>query len=97
VIRLPNKIEDNVPGRAMKNGSRDLRRSEGSHFDKVVARYYPAVYSFATRLTGDPRDAILLTRKAFANARRQLHALRDQDSITTILLTSVLRAGLARA
>ena len=73
----------------------DFSRSERSHFDRVVARFYPAVYSFASRLTDDPRDAISLTRRAFANARRQLQTLRDQNSIATVLLTSVLRAGLA--
>jgi plasmid replication initiation protein len=33
-------------------------------FDTLVARYYPAVYSFASRLTDDPREAVLLTHEA---------------------------------
>ena len=31
------------------------------HFDSLVARYYPSVYNFASRLTDDPREAVLLT------------------------------------
>lgn len=62
-----------------------------------MARYYPAVYSFASRLTGDPRDAVALTRDAFKNAHRQLQSLRDQNAIATVLITAVLRAGLAAA
>jgi hypothetical protein len=29
-----------------------------ARFDTLVARYYPAVYSFASRLTDDPREAV---------------------------------------
>ena len=29
-----------------------------SRFDTLVARYYPAVYSFASRLTDDPQEAV---------------------------------------
>jgi len=32
-------------------------KKKNSRFDRLVARYYPAVYSFATRLTDDPREA----------------------------------------
>jgi hypothetical protein len=35
-----------------------------ARFDTLVARYYPAVYSFASRLTDDPRQAVLLTHEA---------------------------------
>jgi DNA-directed RNA polymerase specialized sigma24 family protein len=37
-------------------------KTKNSRFDRLVARYYPAVYSFAARLTDDPRDAVALTR-----------------------------------
>ena len=37
-------------------------KTKSSRFDRLVARYYPAVYSFASRLTDDPREAIALTR-----------------------------------
>ncbi len=32
-------------------------KAKSSRFDSLVARYYPAVYSFASRLTDDPREA----------------------------------------
>jgi hypothetical protein len=37
-----------------------LMKTKSSRFDRLVARYYPAVYSFASRLTDDPRKAIAL-------------------------------------
>ena len=40
-------------------------KAKSSRFDTLVARYYPAVYSFASRLTDDPREAVVLTRDAF--------------------------------
>ena len=44
--------------------------TRSSRFDSLVARYYPAVYSFAAKLTDDPREAVALTREAF-NGRAQ--------------------------
>jgi len=75
----------------------DLMKPKSSSFDRLVARYYPAVYSFAARLTDDPRDAVALTRQAFNAARNQLHRMRSQTSIATVLIAAVLRAGLAPA
>ena len=66
-----------------------------SRFDSLVARYYPAVYSFASRLTDDPREAVALTRNAFRSAQKQLCSLRDQTAVATILVSAVIRAGLA--
>ena len=54
-----------------------------SRFDRLVARYYPAVYSFASRLTDDPREAIALTRRAFNSARKQAENLRNPTAIAT--------------
>ena len=68
-----------------------------SDFDKVIARYYPAVYSLAARLTDDPRQALALTRGTFRVAKKQLDHVRSQTAIATVLLTAVLRAGLAAA
>jgi DNA-directed RNA polymerase specialized sigma24 family protein len=70
-------------------------RAKSSRFDSLVARYYPAVYSFASRLTDDPREAIALTRNAFRSAQKQLCVLRDQTAIATILISAVIQAGLA--
>jgi DNA-directed RNA polymerase specialized sigma24 family protein len=68
---------------------------KSSHFDRLVARYYPAVYSFACRLTDDPREAIELTRNAFRSVQKQLCSLRDQTAVATTLILAVIRAGLA--
>jgi DNA-directed RNA polymerase specialized sigma24 family protein len=67
---------------------------DGSRFDSLVARYYPAVYSFAARLTDDPREAVILTRTAFRTTRQQLAQLRNQTAVATILISAVIRAGL---
>ena len=72
-------------------------KTKSSRFDCLVARYYPAVYSFAARLTDDPRDAVALTRQAFSCARNQLQRMRSQHAIATALIAAVLRAGLASA
>jgi DNA-directed RNA polymerase specialized sigma24 family protein len=66
-------------------------------FDRLVARYYPAVYSFAARLTDDPREAMALTRGAFNNARKEAENLRNPTSIAIVLISAVIRAGLASA
>ncbi|MFZ3376852.1 MAG: hypothetical protein WA183_14995 [Chthoniobacterales bacterium] len=70
-------------------------KSKSSRFDSLVAGYYPAVYSFAARLTDDPRQAIALTRNAFRSAQKQMCSLRDQTAVPTILISAVIRAGLA--
>jgi hypothetical protein len=72
-------------------------KTKSSRFDCLVARYYPAVYSFAARFSDDPRDAVELTRRAFNNARKQLHSVRNQTAIATVLVSAVLRVGLASA
>ena len=72
-------------------------KEKNSRFDRLVARYYPAVYSFATRLTDDPREALALTRQAFDGARKQLSKVRNQTAIATVLIAAVLRARLASA
>jgi hypothetical protein len=71
--------------------------TKNSRFDHLVARYYPAVCSFAARLTDDPRDAVALTRHAFNDSRRQLQSKANQTAIATVLIAAVLRAGLASA
>jgi hypothetical protein len=70
-------------------------RTKNSRFDGVVARYYPAVYSLAARLTDDHRAALALTKEAFRKAQKQLCNLSNQATIATVLLTSVIQAGLA--
>jgi hypothetical protein len=70
-------------------------KAKNLRFDSLVARYYPAVYSFACQLTDDPRDAIELTRNTFRSVQKQLASLRDQTAVATILILAVIRAGLA--
>jgi hypothetical protein len=65
-----------------------------ARFDTLVARYYPAVYRFASRLTDDPRQAVLLTRRAFTSIRNQVWIPRDEIALVRILLKAVVRAGL---
>jgi len=70
-------------------------KRKSSRFDRLVARYYPSVYSFAARLADDPREAVALTREAFSRARKQLRSVRNQTAIATVLISAVIRAGLA--
>ena len=66
-------------------------------FDTLVARYYPAVYTFASRLTDDPREAVLLTHEAFSSTRKQLRNRRNEIELVTKLLDAVIRAGFVAA
>ncbi len=70
-------------------------KTKSTRFDRLVARYYPAVYSFAARFTDDPREAVALTREAFNSARKPLQRTRNQTAIATVLISAVLRTGLA--
>ena len=70
-------------------------KTKRARFDTLVTRYYPAVYCFASRLTDDPREAVVLTREAFNSTRKQLGSRRDEVARVTILLNAVIRAGLA--
>jgi len=72
-------------------------KAKSSRFDSLVARYYPAVYSFASRLTDDPREAVLLTHDAFNSIRNEPWNRRDEVALMKMLLTAVIRAGLTAA
>jgi DNA-directed RNA polymerase specialized sigma24 family protein len=72
-------------------------KTKSSRFDRLVAQYYPAVYSFAARFTDDPREAVALTRNAFNSARKQSRNLRNPTAIAIVLISAVIRAGLAPA
>jgi DNA-directed RNA polymerase specialized sigma24 family protein len=72
-------------------------KAKNSRFDSLVARYYPAVYSFASQLTDDPRKAIALTYDAFTSARKQLRNRRNDTALASILVSAVIRAGLTPA
>jgi hypothetical protein len=64
-------------------------------FDTLVARYYLAVYSFACRFTDDGRKARALTRDAFDSTRKQMQTRCNEDVLASVLLSNVIRAGLA--
>jgi hypothetical protein len=66
-------------------------------FDSLLARHYPAIYNFASRLTDDPREAVLLTYRAFNSIRKQLWLPRDENALVRILLKAVVRAGVTSA
>ena len=68
-------------------------KAKSSRFDSLVARYYPAVYSFALRLTDDPREAIVLTRSAFKSTRKQLRICCDENVVASILISNLIRAA----
>jgi DNA-directed RNA polymerase specialized sigma24 family protein len=72
-------------------------KTKRARFDTLVARYYPAVYSFASRLTDDPREAVLLTHDAFNSTRKQLRSRRNEVALVITLLNAVIRAGLTAA
>ena len=67
------------------------KRKRGG-FENLVARYYRGVCTFASRLTGDPVEAVLLTHAAFTSTRKLLRT-RDEVRLVTILLTAVMRAA----
>ena len=84
--------------RAQSQGTNQKRkppiRTKYTRFDILVSRYYPAVYSFASRLTDDPREAVLLTRDAFNTIRKRRWRRRNEVMLATILLNAVIVAGL---
>jgi hypothetical protein len=75
----------------------DLYENKSSRFDLLVAQHYPAVYSFATRLTDDYRDAIALTRNAFGSARKQAQNRRNPTAIAIALVSAEAQAIALRA
>jgi hypothetical protein len=74
-----------------------LIKTKRTRFDTLVARYYPAVYSFASQLTDDPLEAVLLTHDAFNSTRKELRTRRDEVALVIILLNAVIRGGFAAA
>jgi hypothetical protein len=87
--------------RAQSQGPNQKRKpptkTKYTRFDILVSRYYPAVYSFASRLTDDPREAVLLTKDAFNMIRKRRWRRRNEVILATILLNAVIVAGLKAA
>src|SRR5262245_8560812 len=76
-------------GPRTKSKRRPSNKKDG-RFENLVARYYRGVCTFASRLTGDPVEAVLLTHAAFISTRRQLRSRRNEVKLVTILLTTVM-------
>ena len=68
-------------------------KRKGAGFDTLVARYYPAVYSFACRLADDPLKAMVLTHQAFTSTRKQLPSSCDENVFASMVMSAVIRAG----
>src|SRR5262249_60884317 len=101
----PNRKQRSLPShsilRAQSQGPNQKRqpppKTKYTRFDTLVSRYYPAVYSFACRLTEDPREAVLLTHDAFNTIRKRRWRLGEEVMLGTILLNAVIVAGLKAA
>jgi hypothetical protein len=99
-MKTPPRRNANVLHRQLQARNHKAKltiKTKSSRFDALVARYYPAVYNFASRLTDDPRQAIALTRAAFNSSRKQLRSCCDENVFASILISTVIRTGLATA
>jgi plasmid replication initiation protein len=99
-MKGPPSPSGSIP-RAQLQGANQKRnpptKTRYTRFDTLIGRYYPAVYRFASRLTDDPREAVLLTHAAFNSIRKQVWRPRDEITLVRILLKGVVRAGLTIA
>ena len=72
-------------------------KTKTSRFDRLVARYYPAVYSLASRMTDDPRQAVVLAHDALESTRKRLGNRRGETAFASVLIAAVIRTGLTTA
>ena len=68
-------------------------KGKRARFGTLVARYYSTIYSFASRLTDDPREAVLLTHEAFTTTRKKLRNHRSEAEFVTTLLGAIIGRG----
>jgi hypothetical protein len=81
----------------IKKRPKPQKANKRGRTETSVLRYYSGVYNFASRLTDDPVEAVVLTHGAFISTGRQLRSRRNEVEIVTILLTAVIRAaGIAK-
>ncbi|MDP9291944.1 MAG: hypothetical protein M3O82_06240, partial [Verrucomicrobiota bacterium] len=64
-------------------------KTTNPRFNRLVARYYPAVFHLAAKLAPSPAEAIALTRRTFERVAPQLPRFRSADEINFLLLTSL--------
>jgi DNA-directed RNA polymerase specialized sigma24 family protein len=74
-----------------------MMKVKASRFDRLVARYYPAVYSLASRMTNDPRQAVVLAHDALESTRKRLGNRGDETTFASVLIAAMMRAGLTAA
>jgi hypothetical protein len=93
-MKAPPSWSGNVlHGQLQERNQRKRLPAKAKSFDTLVARYYPAVYSFACRFTDDGRKARVLTHHAFNCTRKQLQTCCDENVLASILISNVIRAG----
>lgn len=66
-------------------------KTTSPRFNRLVARYYPAVFHLAATYSKSPADALALTRRTFERVARHLPRFRSEDEINFLLLTSLTR------
>ena len=82
-------------GQSQEPNQRKRPPAKAKSFDTLVARYYPALYSFACRFSDDPRKTAVLARDAFNSTRKQLQTCCDENVLASILISNVIWAGLS--
>ena len=81
------------PTTTTKKRSKPPKGNKCGRFETLVRRYYSGLYSFASRLTEDPVEAVGLTHGAFISTRKQLQTGCNEVEIVTMLLTAMIRAA----
>ena len=74
-----------------------MMKAKTSRFDRLVARYYPAVYGLASRMTNDPRQAVVLAHDALESTRKRLGNRRGETAFASVLIAAVVRTSLTTA
>jgi hypothetical protein len=95
-VKAPANRGGNVPRGVLQETSQKRKppiKTKGARYDTLVGRYYPAVYSIASGLVDDPREAILVTLATFNSTRKQLQSCCDENVLASILISNVIRAG----
>jgi hypothetical protein len=99
-MKAPANRGGNVPRGVLQETSQKRTpriKTKGARFDTLVCRFYPAVYSFVSPPTDDPREAILLTHDGFNSTQKQLRTGCDENVFASILMCTVIPASLKTA
>ena len=96
-MKAPRSWGGDVPRGVLQEASQERKppiKTKGACFEALVAHYYPAVYSFASQLSDDPREAALLAYDAFTSTQKQLRTCCNENVFASVLMSTVIRAGL---